>query len=150
MWEMNGSKSTTFSTGAVYKAIKHHNPLPKPPLLRMCLLFASLAQHWKSIRTNHLLIMGPNSHRSSSSIRAVTCKAPPSLRVAEHYLLHLNEMLGCIGKRIVHRIPSPTLSAPTSERAPRDFPPTYSNCGIGDPLDGDLHRSSFLPTWKAL
>ncbi|CAF2152863.1 unnamed protein product [Brassica napus] len=27
MWEMNGSKSTTFSTGAVYKAIKHHNPL---------------------------------------------------------------------------------------------------------------------------
>ncbi|KAF3598591.1 hypothetical protein F2Q69_00036826 [Brassica cretica] len=27
MWEMNGLKSTTFSTGAVYKAIKHHNPL---------------------------------------------------------------------------------------------------------------------------
>lgn len=26
-WVVDGSKSTTFSTGAVYKAIKHHNPI---------------------------------------------------------------------------------------------------------------------------
>ena len=27
MWEVTGYKSTTFSTGAVYKTIKHHNPV---------------------------------------------------------------------------------------------------------------------------